>query len=121
MTKGLQLICVEWAERAFGRDHINNIPLRGLRLAEEAIELAQALDVSEDLLHKLVTLVYSRPRGSSFYEVGGLKVTLAVLCNRLGIDEDRAFEYELRRVLAKPLEHFAQRNKEKLDLGLDVK
>ncbi len=94
--------------------------IRALRFAEEAVELAQACDVPEDKMVELVHLVYSRPRGKTFQEVGGSMVTLGVLCATLGIDLENAFEVEVRRCLSKTPEHFAQRNEEKLRLGMDV-
>ena len=114
----LTRIAVEWGCRCFGADHMTNRPLRALRFAEEAIELAQACGVSEDKALEVVKIVYSRPRGLAHQEVGGSMVTLTVLCHALGIDLEDAFESEIRRCLAKDPAHFAERNKQKLDLGL---
>ena len=97
---------------------MTNRSLRALRFAEEAIELAQACGVSEEKALELVRIVYSRPAGYPYQEVGGSMVTLTVLCHALGIDLENAFQIEVRRCLAKDPAHFAERNKQKLDLGL---
>jgi hypothetical protein len=35
-------IALDWACRSFGNDHVYNFPVRALRCAEEAVELARA-------------------------------------------------------------------------------
>ncbi len=119
-TKALTQIAVEWGQRCFGVEHMRNRGIRALRFAEEAIELAQACGVSEDKAAELVRVVYSRPAGKVDQEVGGSMVTLAVLCHTLGIDLEDAFQIEVRRCLSKDPAHFAERNREKLGLGLDA-
>jgi NTP pyrophosphatase (non-canonical NTP hydrolase) len=117
MRAALTRIVVDWGVRAFART-CANYRVRALRLAEEVVEMAQALDVPEEQLADLVRVVYARPRGEAFQEVGGVQVRLVVLCAALGIDPDEALEAEVRRVLSKSPEHFAERNKQKIDLGL---
>jgi len=111
-------LALDWAIRSFGSDHVNDIPVRALRLAEEAVELAQAAGVSKDKMHALIDIVYSRPVGDLRQEIGGVMMTTTVLCAVLREDTDYYFETELRRVLAKSPEHFAKRNQDKIDLGL---
>lgn len=118
MNKSLIRIVVDWGARAFGLDHMKDPRVRALRHAEEAVELAQALGVPQGQVAQLVVTVYSRPPGDPKQEVGGTMVCLAVLCDALGEDPDLLFEAEVRRVLSKSPEHFAARNREKLDLGL---
>jgi len=113
-----QAIAFDWAIRSFGADHVFNTPLRALRLAEEAVELAQACKVPEEKMQELVKIVYSRPTGMVHQEVGGVMMTLNVLCAALNIDPDEAFVKELRRVLSKSPEHFAKRNADKMRVGL---
>jgi len=113
------LIALDWAIRCFGSDHVFDRSVRALRLAEEAVELTQALHVSRDMMHKLIDTVYDRPVAKDFHqEIGGVALTLQVLCGALGQDPETFFTAELRRVLAKTPEHFAKRNEEKLQLGL---
>ena len=117
--KNLAIITWEWAVRSFGSEHVTNPRIRALRLAEETVELAQSLDVTAEQLHKLIDVVYSRPVGEAYKEVGGVMVTLSILCTTLGLNPEKMFEIELRRVLSKPTDFYTERNQEKIDLGLD--
>jgi len=119
MIRVLTAISVDWGRRCFGLEHMSNRPLRGLRFAEEAIELAQACGVPEEKMLRLVKQVYLKPPGELLQEVGGSMVTLSVLCDTLGIDLEEAFQIEVRRCLAKDPAHFGKRNQHKLDAGLD--
>lgn len=114
--KLLTRIAVEWATRCFGMEHVQNYPLRSLRLAEEAIELTQAFGVPKAKMHELIELVYARPPGEPTQKLGGVALTLTVLCGLMARDPDDFFGIELRRVLSKPAEHFAKRNQEKPDV-----
>lgn len=111
-------IAFDWATRAFGKQ-MTDLPTRALRVAEEAIELTQAKDVSREMMHKLVDAVYDRPKGDEAQEIGGVMMTITLYAAALGSDPDNYFQRELRRVLAKPVAHFVQRNQEKIDLGLE--
>jgi len=119
MIKTLTKIAVDWGNRCFGIDHMRNEQIRALRFAEEALELAQVCGVSEAKAIELIRVVFSRPVGRHLQEVGGTMVTLAVLCDTLGIDMEEAFQIEVRRCLDKDPAHFAKRNQEKIGLGLD--
>jgi hypothetical protein len=116
--KPLHRLALDWAIRSFGAEHVSNLPIRSLRLAEESVELAQAYGVPRDKMLDLVNIVYDRPRGDPIQEIGGVMMTITVLCAANGIDPDDAFVIELRRVLEKPSAHFAQRNLDKVQLGL---
>lgn len=116
----LAKIAWEWGVRCFGFQHMTNLKVRSLRCTEEVVELGQALGVPEDVVHKLVSTVYSRPPGEVRQEIGGSMVTLVCLCEALQIDPTEAFVTELRRCLAKDPAHFAKRNRDKIDLGLDA-
>lgn len=120
MIKVLTQIAVEWGCRCFGAEHMSNRGIRALRFGEEALELVQACGVSEAKAAELVRVVYSRPVGKQMQEVGGTMVTLTVLCRALGIDVEDAFKIEVLRCLEKDPAHFVQRNKEKMELGLDA-
>jgi hypothetical protein len=112
-------IALNWAIRSFGRDHVFDTRIRALRVAEEAVELAQAAWVEEAQMHKLVGLVYSRPPGEVLLEVGGVLMTTYILAARLGYDPKDIFADELLRVLQKTPEYYGKRNQEKIELGLD--
>lgn len=111
-------LALDWALRCFGREHVENLPVRALRVAEEAVELAQACGIPKEKMLDLVEIVYARPRGQFTQEVGGVLMTINILAASIGLDPDDAFLTELRRVLEKSPEHFSARNKEKIDMGL---
>lgn len=119
--KYLTELIFDWGTRCFGIGQMQDPQTRALRFVEEAVELNQALGVPKDAMHHLVSVVYSRPRGEPTAELGGCLLTLMVLARTLHTDLEAAFQFELRRVLSKPREHFAERNKEKLDLGIGEK
>ncbi len=85
MSKILTDISLDWGNRCFGPDHMKNGRIRSMRVAEEGIELAQACDVPADVVHKMVDMVYSRPKGSLVQEAGGIMVTVAVFCKRFSV------------------------------------
>lgn len=113
-------IAYDWAERCFGFDHVSNYSIRALRTLEESLELSQSLGVSRELAHKSVDAVYDRPVGEPQQEMGGVLHTMNILCESMGLEPNEIAERELRRCLKKSPEHFAKRNQDKLDLGLDV-
>lgn len=117
----LEQIALDWAIRCFTSEHVFDRPTRSLRIGEESIELMQALYVPEEKVHELVRLVYSRPSGDPRQELGGVVMTTAVLAASMGFTTHEILLIELRRVLSKSVEHFQQRNKEKLDLGFGRK
>lgn len=119
MIKALTQIIYEWGVRCFGGAHMGNCAIRALRFAEEAIELAQACGVAEEKAAELVRVVYSRPVGKPFQEVGGSMVTLLSLCRCIAIDPEDALLVEVCRCLGKDPSHFAARNQDKIDLGLN--
>lgn len=120
MTALGERIAHDWAVRSFGKDHVENIPVRSLRTVEESIELCQALGVSKELVHQCVDMVYGRPVGDPMQEAGGVLLTMAIMLRQLGLTIDEVLERELVRVLQKPPKHFAERNQQKLDLGMTV-
>lgn len=116
----LQSMVYDWCVRAFGDNHARSIEQRGIRLAEEAIETAQAAGCQREMLHRLVDYVFDRPVGELQQEIGGVGVTLLALSAAAAVDADYAERKEITRVLSKPLEHFAARNAAKNAAGFDV-
>jgi NTP pyrophosphatase (non-canonical NTP hydrolase) len=114
------MIALDWAVRSFGEDHVYNSQIRGLRLVEEAVELAQALGITKEKLIYLLDIVYQRKPGVPTQEMGGVMMTATVLCASWGFEAEDAFLQELRRVLDKPTEEFTRRNDEKVKMGLTV-
>lgn len=111
-------IAYDWGVRSFGEEHMRDAKVRALRAAEEAVEVAQSVGVPRDMLHRQVDATYDREPGTTPEEIGGALMTLAVMAYSLGHDPVELFNKELHRVLSKSPEHFAARNREKLQLGL---
>ena len=81
-----------WMRACFGEDALVARSTRAKRFTEEAIELAQACDLTEDQVIQIVKYVYNRPVGGRVDETGGTLITLACLCASYGIDMDMAAE-----------------------------
>lgn len=109
-----------WCAAAFGASHARSLPQRGVRLAEEAIEAAQAAGVDRDMLHRLVDHVYSRPPGELGQEIGGVGITLLALADAAGLDAEAQEGREWLRIESLPLEHFAKRNAAKDAAGFNA-
>jgi hypothetical protein len=92
--------------------------MRALRLAEEAVELAQAHAIDKEKMHHLVEVVYSRPIGDPLRELGGVLMCAYVMSRAQGLGPEQVFEQELTRCLSIDPEKFSQRNQDKIDLGL---
>jgi NTP pyrophosphatase (non-canonical NTP hydrolase) len=88
----------DWVRKVFTEKEATDVPERSLRTAEEALELAQAVGVDAETLHRLVDYVFSRPMGEPAQEIAGTMVTLYAMANALGVDADAAFETELARI-----------------------
>jgi len=115
----MQAIATNWAIKAFGVEHVLDGRVRALRFLEEAVELAQALGVTKQKVVLLLDTVYNKPPGDKKQEIGGSFLTLLVLCSSTTDDPETCLENELFRVLQKPIEEFAERNKTKIHFGLD--
>lgn len=106
-----------WCIAAFGKKQSKSKKHRGLRFLEEAIELFQACEGNPEQAHTLIDYIFARPKGDLWREFGGAGLTLLALAATAGVDADAAENSELERVLAKPIEHFQQRNKVKDEAG----
>ena len=113
-------LSLEWAIRCFTKEHVYNIPVRALRINEEAIEFAQACLVSREKMHKLVDAVYNRPKGEVKDEVTHLLMTTVVFCAAHGLDPEQLLEDEVSRVLSQPPDRWIKRNTEKNILGFGI-
>lgn len=87
-----------WCLACHGRERTYNKKERILRFVEESIELAQALDLSKEEVIRLVEWVYSRNKGETFQEIGGVMITIAALCTANDYDLGNAGETELTRI-----------------------
>lgn len=109
-----------WCIDAFGAEHATNVPQRGIRLAEEAIEAAQGAGCTREMVVRLVHHVFDKPPGELRQEIGGVGVTLLALAAAANVSADGCERVELERVLAKPVAHFAARNAAKNAAGFYV-
>lgn len=116
----LQKKMLAWSIECFGKEEATSIAQRALRLLEEAIELAQAAGVPGTMVEQLGSYVYARPPGTLSQEVGGVSVTLLVLCAAAGLSADQEERREIERVLSKPPLHFAARNANKNEAGFKI-
>lgn len=90
-----------WAVACFGPGFVKDKRTRTHRFLEEALELAQATDCTQEEAHQLVDYVFGRPVGERKQEVGGVQTTLAALCAVQDIDMLDAGETELARIWTK--------------------
>ena len=104
----------EWATHVFGLEVLKNIPERGLRVLEEALELAQACAVDRDTAHRLVDYVFDRPKSDIAQEIAGCLVTLLALGFASDVDIDEAFSAEFERInTPRVIEKIRRRQQEK--------
>lgn len=89
----------DWGVACFGLPDAIDPVMRPHRFLEEALELVQACGCTEEAAQQLVAYVYGRPVGEPFQEVGGTMISLAMLCQTIGVDMTVAGETELARVL----------------------
>lgn len=108
---------LEWAANTFGSLALDTRE-RSLRFIEEAIELAQACQITPEEIQSTVTRVYSRERGDPHKETGQAYMTLAALAEWLRIDLNDALLREWRRVQGVPLEEWVKRHNAKVELGI---
>lgn len=86
-----------WAVACFGAEIAYDKRIRNFRFLEEALELVQAGGCIKAEAMELVHYVYGRPIGETPQEIGGVRVTLAALCEAYGQDEDTCADVELTR------------------------
>jgi len=115
-----QAAVADWVIRCWGARVLASRAERGGRLLEEALELAQAVDLPREKALAILDHVYGRPAGDPAQEAGGVGVTLLALSASLGLSADDAEAAEVARVLAKPVEHFRRRHAEKEVAGVMV-
>lgn len=87
-----------WMDVCFGQEIARDPDERTHRFLEESLELAQAMNCTEEEALQLVRYVFSRPKGAVDQEVGGVMLTLAGLCTASTVEMQPAGERELSRV-----------------------
>ena len=88
----------EWVNMVFGAVVAADGPERTLRFVEEAVELAQAVGLDADIVHRLVDYVFSREKGEPGKEVAGCAVTLLAAATANGVDAEKELDIELSRI-----------------------
>lgn len=111
----IQRVVVQWGTRCFGVDHMADKIVRAARFLEEAVELAQAVGLPKDHAQRALDYVYSRPAGDPAQELGGVSNTQYALAGALGLSVAECEAKEIARCLSKSPEHFAQRNRDKIE------
>jgi NTP pyrophosphatase (non-canonical NTP hydrolase) len=101
LFKSYQDHAKSWAVHCFGESAATDAVERRQRFQEEAIELVQATGGTLWETIQLAKYVYGRPVGRVKQEVGGTLLTLALLCESIGIDMNNAGAEELARVWRK--------------------
>lgn len=71
---------------AFPENRVVDPKVRAFRFLEEAMELAQSLDVTEEQAADLLHYVFDRPKGDVKQELGGCVMTLVATANALDMD-----------------------------------
>lgn len=101
MKERFETQVMHWARTCFGDHDAFSPQQRTHRFLEEALELAQACGATRDDALQLVDYVFNRPIGEAPQEVGGVMLTLALVCYVQGIDMHEAGDTELARVWSK--------------------
>lgn len=113
---GRQRKVLRWAIKTFGA-HAGNVDERAARVAEEAMEMAQAAGVSSEMAFNIVSRVYSRPPGNLMLEIGAVALTLESMCQVVGTHPAAEAQAEWERVAALPPDHWKKRHGAKIEFG----
>lgn len=98
-AKTFQLRVHEWVVDCFGKKSAFLVRERFDRFIEESVEFAQSFHISKEDVQRMVDYVYSEKEpGNPVQELGGVMVTLAALCESVGLDMNGSGEMELERI-----------------------
>lgn len=89
-----------WLGAAFGGRFLSPQD-RALRALEEAVELAQAVGISQDIAEAMTDHVYARPPGDPRQELAGLLNTVLLTATALDLDALTEGDIELQRAWAR--------------------
>lgn len=106
-----------WVRTRIGERHMHSRE-RAMRLLEEAIELAQAENISSDAVRRQVDHVYCRPPGEPAQEASGVATCLFAWCAATGNTVVGLATSELERIEAKPLDQIRGSLARKADADL---
>lgn len=102
-----------WAGTCFGPETLQDLPERAARFMEEAFELVQACGLTRADVFRLMIYTFGRPASKPAQEVGGVAMTLAVLCTAHHIELREQALAELEYVW-KNIEAIAAKHKTKI-------
>lgn len=89
----------DWALECFGEESVHSTQERFDRFIEESVEFAQSCGYTKENVLAMVDYVYNEKiPGEPNQELGGVMVTLAVLCEAVHLDMNSAGDLELQRV-----------------------
>lgn len=114
-----QKVLTNWARECFGEEQVESHKVRALRLLEEAIEFAQACEVTMFDVERLMHHVYSQPADDATLELAQVGVTAVVAASSFGVQFSQILARERDRVLSKSRAHYTERNAKKDALGFD--
>jgi hypothetical protein len=110
-NRARQRLIATWCRETFGVENATNPVERGLRVLEEAAELAQALGVPEHTAGRLLVHVYQRPVGDVGQEVAGVLVTTLAAATAVTVDAEEVLCREVVRIHGPELrERLKQKN-----------
>lgn len=105
----------DWVATRISPQSLGSLRERAMRIAEEAIELAQACGASRGDLEALDKPPHTVASGAT---VRLIEEDLEQIATALGLDAISQEERELRRIESKPASHFAQRQAAKVAAGI---
>ncbi|HEU4601555.1 MAG TPA: hypothetical protein VFS24_06290 [Steroidobacteraceae bacterium] len=112
----VQADVLHWAVESFG-PIARNRDERAARLAEEAIEVAQAEGVELEVIVRIAERVYSRPAGDLHRELGGVALTALSMSQIAGLSFASCGKQEWLRVKSKPRDWWQKKHAEKVAAG----
>lgn len=93
-----------WALDTFGAEGVT-VAERGRRHFEEDAELQQAAGMTEEMAHKIVAHVWSKPASTVATEMGQAQGTLYAFAEALGVNAALCADTELIRCQSKGVAH----------------
>lgn len=111
--ESFQKRCSDWALECFGPDSVHSIPERFDRFLEEVFEFTQSCGIRKEVVLAMLDHVYNdKTPGEPEQELGGVMITLGVLCETIDLDITRFSELELTRIKGK-IEEIREKNENK--------
>lgn len=113
-------LCLRWSKLVFQNHYAYITPkVRAMRLLEEALELAQAEDVTDKESTIILNQVYGKDKGDPRKELGGVLVCVAAYAGIKQYDLDNVFFDEFERIMSPEImERVRTRNLEGDKIGL---